>query len=485
LDIPPAVFMMEPAEGGDDGKRSGMERNEVDKMTARTMAWMRKILPVMVTMVLLQGCSTAPDAELVIRGGQLLDMTGEEANLRSIKGLVVRSGKVYQIIADDAIEDLPDAPVVIEAGSDIVMPGLIDAHIHYRPGVAEPALYWGVTTLMDTAPCGAECGDDPNGWIVGHAKQVNSAGDNGPTMYFTGSKLDGPDGFEALEVYRLQSMDEIPVKVEEMAALGASGIKVEQNLPLDYLGKIVEEANKRNLPVVGHTWNAREAIGVGMKFMEHMNPIARATALDAVKAEKENDPAYQMDPEKVPELVELMVSEGVFLNPTILGRYGDMSPRAHEIYDEDLLLLTTSLYGGIAEDKKERYLNGSKPSELSTAERAVQEKAFTNVQQFVKQFSEAGGRALPSTDMGNSRTPGVSLHREMQLFVDAGVTSYKALLGGTRYSAEMMRKTDEIGTLEEGKLADILILGSNPAEDISATRDIRYVIRMGNVVRKP
>ncbi len=469
----------------DPEEKTGTKGNEVDKMTTRTMDWVRRILPVMVAAVLLQGCSTAPDADLVIRGGQLLDMTGEEANLRPIKGLVVRGGKVDQIIAADADEDLPNAPVVIEAGSQIVMPGLIDAHIHYRPGVAAPALHWGMTTLMDTGPCGAECGDDPNGWIVGHVNDVNSQGPNAPTMYFTGSKLDGPDGYEATEVYRLQSMDEIPVKVEEMAALGASGIKVEQNLPLDYLGRILEEANKRNLPVVGHTWNAREAVGVGMKFMEHMNPIARATALDAAKAEKENDPTYQMDLEKVPELVELMVSEGVFLNPTILGRYGDMSPRAQEIYEEDVALLAMPLYGGIAEDKRERYLNGSKPPELSDAERATQEKAFANAQQFVKQFSEAGGRALPSTDMGNSRTPGVSLHREMQLFVDAGVTPYKALLGGTRYSAEMMRKTAEIGTLEEGKLADILILGSNPAEDIAATRDIQYVIRMGNVVRRP
>ncbi len=87
--------------------------------------------------------------------------------------------------------------------------------------------------------------------------------------------------------------------------------------------------------------------------------------------------------------------------------------------------------------------------------------------------------------MGNSRMPGISIHREMQLFADAGVAPYKALLGATRYPAEMMRKADLIGTLEEGKQADILVLGSNPAGDIAATKDLRYVIRKGKIVRAP
>jgi imidazolonepropionase-like amidohydrolase len=85
--------------------------------------------------------------------------------------------------------------------------------------------------------------------------------------------------------------------------------------------------------------------------------------------------------------------------------------------------------------------------------------------------------------MGNSRIPGISLHREMQLFVDAGVPPYKALLGSTRYAAEMMRMADTIGTLEEGKQADIVVLGANPVQDIAATQDLRYVIRKGRIVR--
>ena len=423
-------------------------------------------------------------ADLVIRGGQLLDMTSDGPNVRPIKGLVVSDGKIVRIIAVGSSEELPNATEVIEAGTNTVMPALIDSHIHFRPGVLEPALRYGITTVMDTAPCGAQCGDDPNGFIVEHAKLANGPDANGPTMFYTGVKLDGPDGFEALEVHRLQSLEEISEKIDELVQLGASGIKVEENLPPEYRRKVMEEADRRGLPVVGHSRNARESISVGMRFIEHMYPISRSVATDLEKAAKEADPADQMDFDKVQELIQLMVRNDVYLNPTLLGRYGAMSPRVEEFYDEDQRLLETELFSKVPKEIVARYLNNGRPrNDMPPEERARREKGYANVQRFVREFSEQRGLLLAGTDMGNSRIPGISIHREMQLFVDAGVPPYKALLGATRYAAEMMRKADMIGTMEEGKQADILVLGSNPVEAIAATQDLRYVIRKGKIVR--
>jgi imidazolonepropionase-like amidohydrolase len=181
-----------------------------------------------------------------------------------------------------------------------------------------------------------------------------------------------------------------------------------------------------------------------------------------------------------------MVENRVYLNPTMVGRYGALSPRAQEFHDEDQRLFEMDLFAKVPAATRERYLNGSlSAANLAPAEKAKRLKGYENVQRFVREFSEQGGLLLAATDMGNSRMPGVALYREMQLFVDAGVNPYKALLGATRYPAEMMRKTDLIGTLGEGKQADLLILGSNPAEDIAAVKDIRYVIRKGKVVRAP
>lgn len=223
-----------------------------------------------------------------------------------------------------------------------------------------------------------------------------------------------------------------------------------------------------------------------MKFIEHMDPIARSVATDLEKAAEGADLSDQMDFSKVPELIQLMVENEVYLNPTLLGRYGAVSPWAQEFHEEDQQLLETELFAKVPEEIAARYLDRGRPGrDMSPEEKAKREKGYANVQRFIREFSEQGGLLLAATDMGNSRLPGIAIHREMQLFADAGVTPYKALLGATRYPAEMMKKADLIGTLEEGKQADILVLGSNPAEDIAATKDLRYVIRKGKIVRAP
>jgi len=441
----------------------------------------RAFLPVLLAAWLATGCSRPafePEVDLLIRGGRLLDMSSEQPNVRPLKGIVVSSGKIDRIIVSDSGEELPPAREVIDAGTNIVMPGLIDAHIHFRPWVPEPALHYGVTTVFDTGPCGADCGDDPNEFIIGHAQAVNAPTSPGPTMYYTGMKLDGADGIEAVEVYRVQSLEEIPEKIDWLLGFGASGIKVEENLPPEYRGRVVEEANRRGLPVVGHSRDARESISVGMKFIEHMDPIWAVIAKDA----RED----QVDFAKASELIQLMVKEGVYLNPTLVGRYGAVSPRAQEFYEEDKKLLETELFAKVPESHRERYLNGSLSARnLSPEEKARRLKGYENVQRFIREFSEQGGLLLAATDMGNSRMPGIALYREMQLLVDAGVPPYKALLGATRYAAAMMRKSDLIGTLAAGQQADILVLGSNPAEEIAAVKEIRYVIRKGKIVRAP
>ena len=71
------------------------------------------------------------------------------------------------------------------------------------------------------------------------------------------------------------------------------------------------------------------------------------------------------------------------------------------------------------------------------------------------------------------------------MLVDAGITPYRALLGATRWAAEFIHRIDLVGTLEAGKTADILLLGSNPVDDIINSRDIRYVIKKGTVQRSP
>ena len=193
-----------------------------------------------------------------------------------------------------------------------------------------------------------------------------------------------------------------------------------------------------------------------------------------------------MDLSKVPEFADFMIGHQVYLNPTMLARYGFLSERAGAFYEEDKELLATDLFRNIPAGFQSEILNGDlKGEKMSASERQRLERGLKNVNYFVREFSARGGLLLAATDTGDSRVPGISMHRELQLLVDAGVTPYRALLGATRFPAELMKKADSIGTVQEGRQADVLLISSNPLENIAATRDIRYVIRKGIIQRKP
>ena len=112
-------------------------------------------------------------------------------------------------------------------------------------------------------------------------------------------------------------------------------------------------------------------------------------------------------------------------------------------------------------------------------------KSLAKVEAFLERFSDAGGRVLTATDSSDDKLIGISMHREMQMLADAGIAPYRILLGATRWPAEMIYKDALIGTLEEGKLADIVVFGSDPTADINNSRDIRYVIKRGTILRRP
>jgi imidazolonepropionase-like amidohydrolase len=427
------------------------------------------------------GPGGAAKAQLVIRGGTLLDMTSEDAQPKALKGVVVSAGKIERVVLADSPDALPEAEQVVDAAGQYVLPGFIDAHVHYRPWHPKPSLGYGLTTLMDTGPCGAECDvTDPNGWIIGLAQKQNTPESDGPTLYYTGKKLDGLEGKMDIEVTRIESIDEIPARIDELVKLGANGIKVEEYLPPDFRKRIVEEAEKRGLPVVGHSANAQVSITAGMKFIEHMYPVGRALATDAKKAEKDPDPMYMVDRSKIADFTQMMVDNKVYLNPTMLGRYSSLSKRAKDFAAEDAQLLTTPLYAELPKELHksliERY---SSVDNLKPADRAKAEKSFENVNEFVKEFSSRGGHLVVGSDTSSARVPGIAFHHEMQMLVDAGAAPYRVLLAATRYSAELMRKADQIGTVQAGKQADFVILGADPVADIGNAKNIRAVIRKG------
>jgi imidazolonepropionase-like amidohydrolase len=436
-------------------------------------------------------------ADLVITGGVLLDMVADDPDPRPVKAVVIRDGRIDGIIAAGSATPVPQSASTIDAGAGYILPGFFDAHVHFRPWLPDASIwkrasnYYGITTLFDTGPCGEHCtetGQEANEWIEAYKEFMNtSAVPDGPTLYMTGRRIQGPDGTHPLGE-SLGNRDAIANYLDSLVALGVDGVKVESVLAADLRAVVMEEANARGLPVVGHSRDARESIDAGMKFIEHMWPVTSSIAAGD-PGDKFNSPQHDhlMDLDKAPELVRSMVDNGVYLNPTMVGRYGYF---ADSLRDQAAVDFQSFEFGGLYSDMPERDKDGVRAWWVRAADwdakrLALHEQGLSKVETFLKLFSEAGGKVLVATDSGEDKLVGIGLHREMKMLADAGITPYRILLGATRWPAEMTYKDESIGTIEAGKQADIVILGSNPAADIGNSQDIRYVIKRGRVLRSP
>jgi imidazolonepropionase-like amidohydrolase len=420
--------------------------------------------------------------QLVIRGGTLLPMTGDMPQADAVSAIVIHDGRIQRIIRAGDATPIPAAAQTIDARALFILPGLIDSHVHFRTWFPEIFLHYGVTTLMDTGPCGIDCTEDPNAFILRYKKALNTGQMKGPTLFVTGMKLNGPEGVAEPHSYRLRSVDEVSEKIAFLAGLGVDAIKAEEKLPLEFRRRLVEEATRRGLPVVGHSKDARESISVGMRFIEHMYPIAMSLSGDPRALERGNE--YLMDLSRAPELIELMVAKQVYLNPTLVGGFALISDRRRQYADEDARLMTTALFQAVPAEVRARIPKSPLRADDYPAEKRKQlAESYRKVQEFLRAFHVKGGRILAASDATTNSMPGLATHREIQLLVDAGLPPYAALLGATRYAAELMRQQDAIGTVEVGKQADLLVIGADPLADISASQRIRYVIRKGTIER--
>ena len=107
---------------------------------------------------------------------------------------------------------------------------------------------------------------------------------------------------------------------------------------------------------------------------------------------------------------------------------------------------------------------------------------YKNAMRFHKMFVDAGGHLVVSGNTNDAWPPGVQLHQEMQVMSEAGLTPMQIIMGATKYPAELLRKQNLLGTVEAGKLADVIIVNADPLSDIKNLDKINTVIQDGKIV---
>lgn len=238
---------------------------------------------------------------------------------------------------------------------------------------------------------------------------------------------------------------------------------------------------------------AREAVLAGTDILEHAAGVSYSVVRDPSKwkgwgeielASLDPRPFADMDDKKAAELIALMVKQHTYLEPDLVAQGRGLQRQRAEWAIADYGLLSNPDLAYIPAGVRHKWLsNHVEFDEWAPADREQLRKGFANMQQFIGRFVRAGGKVMAGTDTGpvGWAVSGIGLHREMELFGEAGLTPMQAITAATKNTAEGYRVLDRLGTAEAGKLADLVVVNADPLQDIRNTQNIEWVIQDGKV----
>ena len=389
-----------------------------------------------------------PDANHVVAivGATLIDGRGGVPVLDAV--VVIRGEKIVAVGKRSAVM-IPAGAEVIDAKGLTLLPGLIDSHFHIDGDDPLPALYLthGITSVRD-----------PGQWTEAYdvARKMPAPV---PRLFLCGPHLDSPPPAYPTDSYVVRDAEETRNAVNRFADEGASAIKVYFRLPLALIRVAVETAHARGLPVTSHleVVDARDAIRAGVDGVEHATSFGTAL-LPLRDAEKyrqavladnnaRREGRYQvwntvdLDSPQARAVFKLIVERGTVVSPTLA------------VFERQ-------------------------PGDKDTTEMHVH--AFKQMEAFVRLVFLAGAHVVVGShsDVPHAKR-GWAYQRELELLVESGLTPMQAIVAGTLENARYFRASDRLGSIEPGKLADLVLVEGNPLSNISDMRRVKRVMLSG------
>jgi len=418
--------------------------------------------------------------QTVITGGTLVDVRSEKQIANSV---IVIDGERIAAVGIAGKISIPVNAVKIDATGKWIVPGYMDLHAHVagEPDLPlEMYLAKGVTTIRDP-------GDDVTMCRVLRAN-LDSGKQIGPRFFFAGPVLDGippvwPEGSILVDTPQRAAS-----AVNFLIDQGVDFVKVYNNVKEPELIEIVKTAHARGVLVAGHvprTITVTHAVELGMDCLEHVRITGREL-LSPEEAEKIDFLPYgkreillwqkfDLNSEKMKTLVSFLAQKRVFIDVTLVADYqltGNYADRWQDPNDEYL-----------PQDIFKRWQSAPEPEIFKVPEELKQYSlsSFQKRQQFVGLCYQAGVRIVTGTDGPGPGVvlPGFGLHSEFKMLSEAGMSPASILKATTLTSAEALGKEQNLGSIEEGKYADLLILTRDPLADVKNLDSIDTVFKGG------
>jgi Amidohydrolase family len=418
---------------------------------------------------------------LLIRGATIIDGLSD-APLRD-RSLLIEGNTIRELLPADAAA--PAGAQVLDLGGKFIIPGLFDSHVHWEDYMGELFVNHGVTSIvaLENVPKALRA-------------STQDAQDR-PRFFHPGGRLQLSENAAEADVRQM-----VRTWLQNEPDLAWFAQYNERNARVYAIA--ADEAHKAGFIIFGHTDDAPGSVRDGMGIVEHIWGFGEAVmSPDELRAFRTGKfltwATFLTDWSKLDPMIADAVRRGAYLNPTLHYEWGGMSRRAlqRELEDyrvfsnPDLSYIPRNVADGILARQRQiknfssRYENTPWISRLSADDRKEFEIGFKNVLEFTRRYVAAGGKIHAGTDTIAGGTPGLSVHHEMEILVEAGLTPMQALKAATSWSAELLegkngaRGPAKVGSIRPGNFADLVVVSADPLSDISNTKKIERVMKNG------
>jgi imidazolonepropionase-like amidohydrolase len=428
----------------------------------------------------------AAGGTIVIRNGSVWD-SARQAFLPN-RTVRIEGDHISAIVSGGAV---PRGAKVIDARGKYVIPGLIDAHVHVvhvldfaqTTGDEVMPLYlaYGVTALRDT-------GD----FIAAEklvSRYVESHPELCPRLFLCSPLIDGDPPFHRDVGFALTDPQKVEEFVGGMKGWGVSTLKIYVGTGRTVGRAVIEAGHRAGLSVTGHLgkYSAQDAVADGIDCLEHIvsvfnysfppATVEEQRTLSAEEARRkllERRAHLDLNNATARALLASLREHKTMVDPTLIV-YRNM------ILLNDLPEVNADPSNGIIPERLTKWWTAYRiRSALPAETQELRKQEFALYQKLTGMLYREGIPLLAGTDAPEPFVPpGASLHKELELMVGSGMPPAAVLTSATLGNARALHAADRLGSIEEGKLADLVILDANPIQDIRNTRKIFSVIRGG------
>ncbi len=411
-----------------------------------------------------KGISGSHAEKIAIVGGTLIDGTGHDPVPNSV--VVIENGRITAAGPASSVQ-IPAGAQKVDARGKTILPGLWDMHAHFEQ------VEWGPIYLAAGATTVRDCGNEFE-FITAVRDAVAGGHGLGPRLLLAGV-VDG-SGPLALGVERVDTPEQARMWTDKYHDANFQQMKIYSSVKLEEMKIIADEAHRLGMTVTGHVpegLNAYQTIEAGQDQINHISYVADimmpplpedASRLDRLKAQANidlNSPAAQ-------KAVAFLVQHKTVVDPTMA---------LFEFLTASTAKPPASIEPGVtkvAPELQAILAEAGPPSRYAD----IRDKAVQKDIAIIGALHRAGVPIVAGTDQ---TVPGYSLYREIELYAQAGFTPMEAVQAATIVPARVMGVDKELGTVEVGKRADVIILDASPLESIHNIRTVKFVITNGTM----